>query len=125
MKHPIPGIGIFSEQNPKIPKIPNYISRQLVKSLQGSFGISSNSKRSWDFQALGNFFFIFGYFLDFFSFLGFFWEFPKSRGFSKIPGNSQDWDPTLFGKNPMGFKIPGIGIFFHGIGNSHEKATSG
>ena len=44
--------------------------------------------------------------------------------FSKIPGNSRDWDPTLFGKNPMGFKIPGIGIFFRGIGISHEKATS-
>ena len=61
----------------------------------------------------------------FFEFLGFFWEFPKSQGFSKIPGIFREWDPTLFGKNPMGFKIPGIGIFFRGIGNSHEKATSG
>ena len=60
-------------------------------------------------------------FLDFFSFLGFFWEFPKSRGFSKIPGNSRDWDPTLFGKNPMGFKIPGIGIFFVGLGIPTKK----
>ena len=42
-----------------------------------------------------------------------------------IPGIFQDWDPTLFVKNPMGFSIPGIWISFRGIGVSHEKATSG
>ena len=36
-----------------------------------------------------------------------------------------NWDPTLFGRNPIEFKIPGIGIFFRGIGISYEKGTSG
>ena len=77
-------------------------------AVQESFGISSYSKRSWDFQALG----------IFFSFLDIFGIF---LGIPKIPGNSRDWDPTLFGKNPMGFKIPGIGIFFVGLGIPTKK----
>ena len=52
----------------------------------------------------------------------FFWANPK---ISKIPGSHTFWDPTLFGKNPMGFKIPrDWDFFFVGLGISHEKATS-
>ena len=54
----------------------------------------------WLFQ-----FFLFRWFSTFFWISGIFWDFPKSLGFSKIPGIFRDWDPTLFGKNPMGFKI--------------------
>ena len=60
----------------------------------------------------------------FFWIFGIFWEFPKSQEFPKILWIFRDWDPTLFGKNPMEFKIPGIGILFRGIGIFHEKATS-
>ena len=35
--------------------------------------------------------------------------------------NSRDRDPTLFGKNPMGFKIPGLGSFFVGLGIPSKK----
>ena len=51
----------------------------------------------------------------------FFWEFSKSYGFSKIPGIFRDWDPTLFGKNPMEFKIPGLEFFFVGLGFPTKK----
>ena len=40
---------------------------------------------------------------------------------TKIPGIFRDWDTTLFGKNPMGFKIPGIGIFFVELGFPTKK----
>ena len=42
----------------------------------------------------------------------------------RILGIFRDSDPRLFGENPMGFKILGIGIFTWD-GLSHEKATSG
>ena len=69
--------------------------------------------------------FLFHWFYTFFFWIfGIFWEFPKSQEFTKILWIFRDWDPTLFGKNPMEFKIPGIGILFRGIGIFHEKATS-
>ena len=70
---------------PKSPKIPKKLK---------------NPNKNWKIRFK---FFTLFYFVDFIHFF-YFWD------FLKIPGIIWDWDPRIFGKNPMGFKIPGIEI---------------